>query len=88
MNEISPFFDNRRSNDNGSAHARRALTPNKTVGMTQPRFNDLAAQCSSGIHPNTLQAVARVESRFNPYAIGVVQGALKRQPRTLTERSP
>ncbi|MDK4526997.1 hypothetical protein QG034_08995 [Kingella kingae] len=34
MNEISPFFDNRRSNDNGSAHARRALTPNKTVGMT------------------------------------------------------
>lgn len=49
------------------------------------RFNDLAQQCSSGVHPNTLQAVARVESKFNPYAIGVVKGSFKRQPRTHAE---
>lgn len=60
--------------------------PQKTVaGMTQTRFNDLAQQCGNGVHPNTLQAVARVESGFNPYAIGVVKGSLKRQPRTLAE---
>lgn len=52
---------------------------------TQLRFNDLAQQCSSGVHPNTLQAVARVESQFNPYAIGVVKGSLKRQPRSHAE---
>ncbi len=60
------------------------LPPTDTI-TSKPRFNDLAAQCSSGIHPNTLQAVARVESGFNPYAIGVVKGRLQRQPRTLTE---
>ena len=49
------------------------------------RFNDLAQQCSNGVHPNTLQAVARVESGFNPYAIGVVKGKLQRRPRTLAE---
>ena len=45
-------------------------------------FNRLAEQCGRDVHPDTLQAVARVESRFNPYAIGVVKGALKRQPET------
>ena len=55
------------------------LPPNKL------RFNDLAQQCSSGVHPNTLQAVARVESGFNLYAIGVVKGRLQRQPRTYAE---
>ena len=45
-------------------------------------FNRLAEQCGRDVHPDTLQAVARVESRFNPYAIGVVRGALKRQPKT------
>lgn len=45
-------------------------------------FNQLAAECGRDVHPDTLQAVARVESRFNPYAIGVVRGALKRQPKT------
>lgn len=53
--------------------------------VTPIRFNDLAQQCSSGVHPNTLQAIARVESGFNPYAIGVVKGKLKRQPRTYDE---
>lgn len=56
-----------------------------TLNITKPRFNDLAQQCSSGVHPNTLQAVARVESGFNPYAIGVVKGRLQRQPRNLAE---
>lgn len=49
------------------------------------RFNDLATRCSQGVHPNTLQAIARVESGFNPYAIGVVRGSLPRQPRNLDE---
>jgi len=41
-------------------------------------FNQLAEQCGSTVHPDTLQAVARVESKFNPYVIGVVGGALKK----------
>lgn len=61
------------------------LSQKTAVGITQPRFNDLAAQCTNAVHPNTLQAIARVESGFNPYAIGVVRGSLKRQPRTLAE---
>ena len=48
-------------------------------------FNEIAQRCGNGLHPNTLQAVARVESGFNPYAIGVVRGRLKRQPHTLAE---
>lgn len=48
-------------------------------------FNQLAEQCGSTVHPDTLQAVARVESQFNPYVIGVVGGALKKQPETLSE---
>lgn len=48
-------------------------------------FNEMAKQCGASVHPNTLQAVARVESGFNPYAIGVVRGALPRQPRTYAE---
>ena len=45
----------------------------------------LVAQCASGIHPVTMQAVVRAESDGNPYAIGVVGGRLARQPRTLDE---
>lgn len=48
-------------------------------------FNELAKRCGSSVHHDTLQAVARVESKFNPYAIGVVRGALPRQPRSLDE---
>lgn len=47
-------------------------------------FNELAKQCASGVHYNTMQAVARTESGFNPYAIGVVGGAIK-QPTTFSE---
>ncbi|WP_337049938.1 lytic transglycosylase domain-containing protein [Serratia fonticola] len=32
----------------------------------------LAMQCAPAVHPDTSQDVARVESGFNPYAIGVV----------------
>lgn len=59
-----------------------ATSPPMAYGTS---FNALAKQCSSGVHPNTLQAIARVESNFNPYAIGVVKGGLKRQPRNLAE---
>lgn len=71
-----------------SIHAKplNGSVPLATTQMTaEPTFNQLAQQCSSGVHPNTLQAVARVESKFNPYAIGVVKGNLKRQPTSLAE---
>lgn len=58
--------------------------PPATVKPTV-RFNEVAQRCGNGVHPNTLQAIARVESGFNPYAIGVVRGSLKRQPRNLAE---
>lgn len=35
-------------------------------------FLALAMQCAPSIHPNTSHDVARIESSFNPYAIGVV----------------
>lgn len=37
------------------------------------------------VPPNVMQHVVRVESSFNPYAIGVVGGRLARQPRNLPE---
>jgi type IV secretion system protein VirB1 len=43
-------------------------------------FFSLAQECAPGVHPQTMAAVARVESGFNPYAIGVVGGRLVRQP--------
>jgi type IV secretion system protein VirB1 len=48
-------------------------------------FLALALACAPQVHPDTARAVARVESSFNPYAIGVVGGALDRQPRTRAE---
>lgn len=48
-------------------------------------FNELAQRCAPEIHPATLQALVRVESTFNPFAIGVVKGYLKRQPQNLQE---
>ena len=47
-------------------------------------FNQLAEQCGSTVHPDTLQAVARVESQFNPFVIGVVGGGSKK-PKSLSE---
>lgn len=37
-----------------------------------PAFLMLAMQCAPTVHPDTAQDVARVESGFNPLAIGVV----------------
>lgn len=47
-------------------------------------FNELAAQCAPEVDADTLQAIARTESAFNPYAIGVVNGVIK-QPTTHAE---
>lgn len=48
-------------------------------------FYQLATQCAPNVAVGTLRALADVESSFNPYAIGVVQGRLVRQPRNLLE---
>lgn len=48
-------------------------------------FDSLAAQCAPNVAPTTLRAMATVESSLNPFAIGVVNGRLERQPRTLME---
>jgi type IV secretion system protein VirB1 len=48
-------------------------------------FATLVAACAPGVHPATAHALVDVESRFNPYAIGVVRGALERQPRNASE---
>ncbi|MBK7549937.1 MAG: lytic transglycosylase domain-containing protein [Rhodoferax sp.] len=45
----------------------------------------LAQQCAPSVHPQTMAAVVGVESGSNPFAIGVVGGALVRQPNHLAE---
>lgn len=47
-------------------------------------FDDLALECAPHVAAPTLQAIARTESGFNPYAIGVVRGSVK-QPTTFAE---
>ena len=65
--------------------AQLPRSPQPAAPSQRVSFNQLAEQCGSTVHPDTLQAVARVESKFNPYVIGVVGGALKKQPETLSE---
>jgi len=48
-------------------------------------FLSLAQQCAPAVAPATMAAVVRVESDFNPYAIGVLHGRLQRQPVNLGE---
>jgi type IV secretion system protein VirB1 len=48
-------------------------------------FMALAQRCAPTVAPRTMAAVVRVESGFNPYAIGIVGGALTRQPKNLSE---
>lgn len=48
-------------------------------------FSALVHECAPGVHPQTMAAVARVESGLNPFAIGVVGGRLVRQPATRDE---
>ena len=44
-------------------------------------FLALALACAPQVHADTARALVSVESAFNPWAIGVVGGALVRQPR-------
>lgn len=48
-------------------------------------FIALAQQCAPQVSPVTMAAIVRTESGFNPYAIGVVNGRLERQPASLGE---
>ena len=48
-------------------------------------FLALALACAPQVHADTARALVRVESAFNPWAIGVVGGALLRQPRNRAE---
>lgn len=48
-------------------------------------FFALALACAPQVHANTARALVSVESAFNPWAIGVVGGALVRQPRHRAE---
>lgn len=45
----------------------------------------LAQQCAPHVEPQTMAAIVAVESSNNPYAIGVVDGYLPRQPATEAE---
>ena len=53
--------------------------------MDATTFSALAMACAPLVHMNTTQALVAVESSFNPHAIGVVGGALDRQPRNRAE---
>jgi type IV secretion system protein VirB1 len=56
------------------------------AGAAQPAdFTKLAAQCAPSVDPQTIAALVRTESGFNPYAIGVVGGRLQRQPTSLAQ---
>lgn len=48
-------------------------------------FLALALACAPQVHADTTRALVSVESAFNPWAIGVVGGALHRQPRHRAE---
>ena len=48
--------------------------------MEASTFAALALACAPQVHPTTAHALVAAESAFNPWAIGVVGGALRRQP--------
>jgi len=48
-------------------------------------FLALVLACAPQVHAETARALVSVESAFNPWAIGVVGGALERQPRNRAE---
>lgn len=48
-------------------------------------FMTLALACAPAVHIDTARALVEVESALNPWAIGVVGGALARQPRRRAE---
>ena len=52
-----------------------SLTP--FIVCAEPlNFNAMVKKCAKDIDPMTFQAIARTESSFNPFAIGVVSGSL------------
>jgi len=53
--------------------------------MDASAFIALALACAPQVHADTTRALVSVESAFNPWAIGVVGGALARQPRHRAE---
>jgi type IV secretion system protein VirB1 len=53
--------------------------------MTSPQLLALLAACAPQVDPGTARALIAVESAANPHAIGVVGGALPRQPAHHTE---
>jgi len=53
--------------------------------MDTTAFVALALACAPAVHVDTAHALVKVESSFNPWAIGVVGGELQRQPRTRAE---
>jgi type IV secretion system protein VirB1 len=53
--------------------------------MDASLFLALALACAPQVHADTARALVSVESAFNPWAIGVVGGALLRQPRNRAE---
>lgn len=53
--------------------------------LQEHEFETLAADCAADIHVETLKAVVRTESGYNPFSVGVVNGSLSRQPRSLKE---
>ena len=48
-------------------------------------FEQLVKRCAPDVHPQTMRALVTTESSHNPYAIGVVDGALAKQPRSRDE---
>lgn len=53
--------------------------------MAAATLSALVATCAPAVAADTAQALIAVESAGNPFAIGVVGGALVRQPATLQE---
>jgi len=48
-------------------------------------FISLAQMCAPQVHIETMKSLVKVESGFNPFAIGVVGDSLVRQPKNLGE---
>lgn len=53
--------------------------------MEPSTFLTLVLACAPQMHADTASAPVRTESAFHPWAIGVVGGALTRQPRSRAE---
>jgi len=53
--------------------------------MDAAAFLALVLACAPQVHANTARALVQVESGFNPWAIGVVGGALEHQPHDRAE---